>query len=452
MKTQDPPLPAIPKTVAFIGTGNMGLPLIEKLAAAGYTLRLYDKFQTNKEKLSGPTISWWDTPREACIGVDTAITCLPLPHHVLENMSGPDGALASLGDRTTWIDTSTTDYHNTCRIARDAAKQGVLSLEAPVSNLSHMGVDFANVCFYVGGDASAYRVNRKLIDTMGRKSFYVGEIGMGQTVKLFTNLLFYTAMVGWGDVLVLARHHGIPLKWFWNRIRASHGNCFVTDQLTPFVFGGSYDRSCTLEITVKDTSLVVDLAEELGCPSPIGKVVRERYSETEAVFDSQDNHVLVIQLAERDANTRLQIERFTAPSPYGQNPRYVHSQTMINDEYGRTKPFIEQKYYDAPKVSEPRLQGVADALISFMALLNYRILQETRTLAHRKGLSHDLITEVVRWSCGPSWVGDNEANFVPDETVLNEIRALADGVTVSSIKKLCAVLGAPQQADVIPAQ
>ena len=80
------------------------------------------------------------------------ITCLPLPKHVRETMLGSDGALAALGRGAVWIDTSTTDYHNTLDIARMAALRDVMSLEAPVSNLSHMGVDFNNVCFYVGGE------------------------------------------------------------------------------------------------------------------------------------------------------------------------------------------------------------------------------------------------------------------------------------------------------------
>jgi 3-hydroxyisobutyrate dehydrogenase len=55
-----------------------------------------------------------------------------------------------------WVDTSTTDYHNTLRIAEEAKEKGVLSLESPVSNLSHMGADFGNTSIYVGGDKKAY--------------------------------------------------------------------------------------------------------------------------------------------------------------------------------------------------------------------------------------------------------------------------------------------------------
>ncbi|MER9196905.1 NAD(P)-binding domain-containing protein [Mesorhizobium australicum] len=74
-----------------------------------------------------------------------------------------------------WIDTSTTDYHNTSEIARRAAAIGVYSLEAPVSNLSHMGVDFANVSFFVGGPSEVYMRSEVLLPTMGAVSFHVGD-------------------------------------------------------------------------------------------------------------------------------------------------------------------------------------------------------------------------------------------------------------------------------------
>ena len=72
------------------------------------------------------------------MGSDVVITCLPLPHHVYENMVGPDGALEGMKKDSIWIDTSTTDYHNTLKIEALGIAKGVISLEAPVSNLSHL--------------------------------------------------------------------------------------------------------------------------------------------------------------------------------------------------------------------------------------------------------------------------------------------------------------------------
>ncbi len=432
-----------PETISFIGTGNMGLPLIRKLLDGGYKLRLYDKFNNNYELLEHPNAIFCASPKAASQGVETVITCLPLPVDVYENMMGGMGALAGMQPGSTWIDTSTTDYHNTLRIAEAARRGGISSLEAPVSNLSHMGVDFANVCFYVGGGQTAYEANRKVIETMGRKSFYVGEIGMGQTVKLFTNLLFYTALPVWGDALIIAKSHGVPLKWLWNRARKSNCGCFVVDQLTPFMLDGSYDSSCTLEIAVKDTELVCDLGIELDVPMPVGQVIRDRYAEAGRSFDHQENHVIVVQLSELANAVSVQINGFTAPSPYGRNKSYIRSSEMVFDHYGRSKPFLHESFYHDDRVAGPEDQQIADILIDFLALVNFRILKETRKLAYEKGLSNQLITEVVRWSCGPSWVGDHEETFQPKFDSVDEVMRLAGSLKLPTIQKIADITGSP---------
>ena len=414
--------------VSFIGTGNMGIPLIFKLLDKGYQVQVYDKYKETSQTVLAAGAVWGDRPREAAQGCDVVVTCLPLPHHVLENMIGDDGGLAGMHRGAIWIDSSTTDYHNTLHIAGVAAQHGVYSLEAPVSNLSHMGVDFANVSFYVGGDKAGYDLCEDVLNTMGRISFYVGEIGEGQTVKLFTNLLFYTGMVVWGEVLMIAKYLGIPLHWMWDYAKASRGDCFVTDQCTPFIFDGSYDRSCTLEITVKDTSLTVALADELHVPLPIGRIVERRYRQAGEAYGAYDNHIIVTKLIEEDNHTDLRVPGFTAPSPYGADPDYRHPEGVIEDEYGRIKPLLSERYRSPSYELDAELVDAAHSLMEFMAYVNYCILHESCNLGRKMGLGEDRLCDVVRWSCGPSWVADHGDTYQPEPWVLTRVAELGKGV------------------------
>lgn len=87
-----------------------------------------------------------------------------------------------------FIDLSTTDYHNTLQLEKVLLEKGVNSLEAPVSNLSHLGIEFANASIYVGGDVELYERVKKYLDMMARISFHVAEIGKAQSAKLLTNI------------------------------------------------------------------------------------------------------------------------------------------------------------------------------------------------------------------------------------------------------------------------
>ncbi|PWJ86886.1 3-hydroxyisobutyrate dehydrogenase [Mesorhizobium loti] len=296
--------------------------MIAKLLEAGYPVDVYDIKPAASKDVVEKGARWHDAPRDAARDCEIVITCLPLPHDVFDNMTGEQGVLAGVVPGGVWIDTSTTDYHNTIEIARRAAAIGVDSLEAPVSNLSHMGVDFANVSFFVGGPLEAYVRCETVLQIMGAVSFHVGNIGQGQAVKLLTNLLFYTAAVASGHALCRSVREGIPAQQAWREFVGSSANSVAVEQFAPFLLDGSYDRSCALEITVKDMGLTVQLADELRVGLPIGRAVEKRYSEAGRKFNRYDSHLRVVELAEAVFGVRLQVPGYRAPSKYGANPAY----------------------------------------------------------------------------------------------------------------------------------
>jgi len=415
--------------IAYIGTGAMGKQHIYKLLKDGYEVQVYDKYPEAAKTVIEKGAVWKDSPKEAAKGADLVITNLPLPHHVLENMLGETGAVEGMRPGATWMDFSTTDYHNTQHIAGEAAKKGIFSLESPVSNLSHMGVDFCNASFYVSGDREGYDMSKEALDSMGKISFFVSNtIGEAQTVKLLTNLLFYTAMVTVGEALMICKVNHIPLLWLWDFMRASQGNSFVTEQVTPFIFDGSYDYSCSLEITVKDTDLTVKLADELNVPLPLGRIVEERYREAGQKYDARDNHVKVTKLIEEDNNLDLRVPGFTAPSPYGLDRSYVHSEKRVMDSFGRIKPLPYQLEYAFPEpLQDEKLMDIAQSLTDFMAYINYLSLGEANQLGKNMGLTDELLVDVIRWSCGTSWVFDNIDTYQPNPEIVEKIKSFDFG-------------------------
>ncbi|NET01942.1 MAG: NAD(P)-dependent oxidoreductase [Sphaerospermopsis sp. SIO1G1] len=432
------------KRIAYIGTGSMGKPMIFKLLKAGYPVQVYDKYPEAAKTVIAAGAVWYNSPKEVAENADIVVTNLPLPHHVTENMLGEKGALAGMKPGSTWIDFSTTDYHNTQNIAKEAKKKGVYSLECPVSNLSHMGVDFANISFYASGDKPGYDLCEKALENMGKISFFVSNrIGEAQTVKLLTNLLFYTGMVVVGEVLAIAKTQGIPLIWMWDFIKPSRGNSFVSEQVTPFIFDGSYDYSCSLEITVKDTDLTVKLADELNVPLPLGRIIEARYRQSGEKYNAHDNHVMVTKLIEEENNFDLRVPGFIASSPYGLNRSYVHSPERVTDSFGRIKPLPYQLTYERPQQKlDAKLEKIAQDLTDFMAYVNYAILQESYMLGKNMGLTKDLLVDVIRWSCGTSWVFDNEDTYQPDSSIVTKIRQYDFGkkVKIPTITKLISVL------------
>jgi 3-hydroxyisobutyrate dehydrogenase-like beta-hydroxyacid dehydrogenase len=408
-------------SIGFIGAGNMGRPFVRALLQRGFAVTVHDHDPACESWVRSHGAKWAHSPALTATNCKILITCLPLPSHVREMMID-HGALAALPAGAVWIDTSTTDYHNTLDIARIATHRGVMSLEAPVSNLSHMGVDFNNVCFYVGGSTAAYHIARPVLDAMGQYNFHVGAIGQGQSVKLLTNLLFYCAALAWGELLLVAQSHGLDLRWFWSVAKESRANCFVVDQVTPMLLDGSYDHSCTLEITVKDMALTIALADELGVAMPLGRRVEARYRQAGDCYPARANHLKVVELMETENDRRLLIDDFTAPSPYGADRTYRHPGTYVTDSRGRLKPSLPERYQY--ELSHPACGGYADCLLEVMAQTNHTILEEALQLGRAMGLAPSLLQQVVSRSCGASWVDDHLDGFTPNQALMRDFPGL----------------------------
>lgn len=165
-----------------------------------------------------------DTARECARGAAVICTCLPLLKHVYEQMVGDDGTMQGMARGSTWVDTSTMDYHNTLRIAAIAKEKGCSSLKAPVSSLSHMGINFCNASYLVGGDKRGWDVCQGFFKETGKISFYIGAIRMRKSAKLLTNDSFYTAVIYLVEMCALVQEAGVPLHWFWDYIKERRAN------------------------------------------------------------------------------------------------------------------------------------------------------------------------------------------------------------------------------------
>jgi 3-hydroxyisobutyrate dehydrogenase len=420
--------------VGFIGTGSMGRPMIHELLKKGFTVTVFDKYKSAAESVIAAGAIWADTPKACAEGNPIVITCLPLPEDVLENMFGATGAIEGMSAKSVWIDTSTTDYHNTLKIAERAQSKGIYCLEGPVSNLSHMGVDFANSSIYCAGDREGYDMAQEVLDTITKISFYVGDIGTAQTTKLLTNLLFYGPVSISGDCFAIAQSAGIPNYWMWEFGRESKGNSVACEQFMPMLLDGSYDSSCTLEIGVKDMSLTVSLADELGVKLDLGRVVNERYDVAGKIYDQQCGHLKISKLTEDANDIQIRIPNFIGPSKYGINKSYVRNEELVVDHIGRVKPKLPESYKAPAFTPSTEQLALANTLVDFMEYTNARFVGEAYALGLAIGVDRDLITDMIRWSVGTCWVFENYEGYQINENAVDAMSSVETSLHMPFIK------------------
>lgn len=139
--------------VGFIGTGQMGRPMAERLLAAGFALTVHDRRPEAARRLLAQGARWADTP--AAAGAERVITMLPSSAEVEAVILGPDGVLERLAHGAIVLDMSSADPASTRRLAERVAERGGIMLDAPVSG-GVKGAREGRLAIMVGGPLEAF--------------------------------------------------------------------------------------------------------------------------------------------------------------------------------------------------------------------------------------------------------------------------------------------------------
>ncbi|MBP1849553.1 3-hydroxyisobutyrate dehydrogenase [Rhizobium halophytocola] len=259
--------------VAFIGLGNMGLPMASNLAAAGHTVRVYDTVAEAIVKAVAAGMQPSSSAAKAVSGADFIITMLP---------NGPI-ALAVLAEilpsamrGAVVIDCSTIDVASAREAHRIAGEAGLLPLDAPVSGGTG-GAAAGTLTFMVGGAKDAFDKALPLFEVMGGKTVHCGDGGSGQAAKICNNMLLGISMIGACEAFSLAEKLGLSAQAAFDVISTSSGSCWSVNTYCPVPGVGpkspadnDYKPGFAAELMAKDLGLSQEAAANAGHATPLG--------------------------------------------------------------------------------------------------------------------------------------------------------------------------------------
>ena len=298
--------------VCFVGVGRLGGHLAASLVRNGYAVTVHDVDRAAARRLEDAGAEWADSPAAAAArGADVAVTCLPSPGAVAAVVEGEDGVLATMAPGATWIDMSTNDRRELLRLAEVASAQGVNTLEAPLTGGVHLAAT-RDITMFVGGDETVVDAQRPLLEAMCGRIFHVGPLGSATDLKLITNMLAFVHLVACGEALMLAQRAGLDLALAFDAIRASSGNSFVHETESQVILSGSYDIGFTVDLALKDLSLVLELGDEAGVPLGLARYVRERFVEARERYGGSAWSPMVVKLLEDELGVELRAPGFPA--------------------------------------------------------------------------------------------------------------------------------------------
>lgn len=245
--------------VAVLGLGIMGAAMARNIAAAGLTLRVWNRSPERAAPLTEvATVA--GTPAEAVEGADVVVTMLYDGPAVEETM---EAARDGLRPGTVWLQTSTVGVAHTDRLRELATALDVVLVDAPVLGTRKPAEDGALVVL-ASGPEEARSVVEPVLDAVGSRTMWLGAAGAGARLKLVANAWVLTVLEGVADSMALARDLGLDPRLFLDAVGGGaldapyvqlKGNAMLEDSLEPaFPLAGA----------LKDAGLVLDAAEAAG--------------------------------------------------------------------------------------------------------------------------------------------------------------------------------------------
>ncbi len=266
--------------VAFIGLGNMGLPMALNLVRAGHQVTGFDLAPGAHEAALAGGLAWAASAVDCVREAHAVVTMLPAGKHVRAVWGE---ILDALQPGALLIDSSTIDVESARAVHELASAKGLLSLDAPVSGGTG-GASAGTLTFMCGGTAEAFAAGKPVLEAMGKRIVHCGGAGAGQAAKVCNNMILGATMVATCEAFVLAEKIGLDHQALFDVVSTSSGQSWSTTAYCPVPgpvptspANNGYKPGFAAALMLKDLLLSQEAAASAGAVTPMGAAAAGLY-------------------------------------------------------------------------------------------------------------------------------------------------------------------------------
>jgi 3-hydroxyisobutyrate dehydrogenase-like beta-hydroxyacid dehydrogenase len=263
--------------IGFIGLGNMGGPMAQNLMKAGHALVVHDTRSEMMKPHLERGAKGADSPRGAAQGAELILTSLPGPPEVEAVALGEHGIIRGAAQGAIYADLSTGSPRVMRKIHAAFRAKGMHVLDAPVSG-GVWGAQRGTLQIMVGGDEALFNQVKPVLEAMGDKVGYMGEIGCGTIAKLAHNMIGICTRQVVAEAFTLGVKAGVRPEALLAAVKGgAFGQGLLLTQVLPeIVFKGDFDTvRFALRLARKDLGLATELAREYNVPMEMAALAEQ---------------------------------------------------------------------------------------------------------------------------------------------------------------------------------
>ena len=267
--------------LAFCGLGLMGEPMVQRLLAAGHTVKVWNRTPAKAQALIALGAQWCDTAADAASDVDGVFICLLNKDAVEQVVFGPEGIVHARHLR--WL----VDHSSVPPEQTRAWSQRLLAasqadwLDAPVSG-GVAGVQAGSLAVMVGGPASPLESASQAMSAYASNITHMGDSGAGQATKLCNQTIVASTVAAIAEAVGLAHRNGIDLNQLAKALQGGWADSKPLQVFVPRMVTPSQPSIGALSTMLKDVDTVMQVAQCSGAPMPVMATVQQQLRAAQA--------------------------------------------------------------------------------------------------------------------------------------------------------------------------
>ncbi len=283
--------------IGFLGLGNMGTGMAQRLAAAGHEVVAYNRTRAKAEALRGAGIQVADTPRVAAQGADAVFSMLGDDAASRALWLGDDGALAAhMRPGAFVIECSTLSYDWVVELGQQVKAQGLRYIDCPVTGLPDAAAG-GQLVLLVGAQDADLTAATLLLAPLNKEIIHFGAVGTGTIYKLMVNLIGAIQIASIAEGMVMAKQGGLDLEKVAYALGIGQAAAPQVMRSVKRFIADDHDKDIVFsgQLRLKDASYGVELAHALGIDPKFGQMAVDAYTRLGQLGLDQHNETAVIK-------------------------------------------------------------------------------------------------------------------------------------------------------------
>lgn len=267
-----------PLRIGFAGIGLMGLPMCNRLLAAGHSLCVWNRNPEKTKPLLQQGAVLAATPADLAQQADIIFLCLYDADAVSEVVFGEQGLSSAAIENRVIVDHSSIAPQKTRSFAAALPKTWQW-LDAPVSGGTG-GAASGTLAVMVGGPRHALEQVVPFMQSYAKQITHMGDVGAGQVTKL-CNQTIVTATIGAiAEAISLAQDAGVDASKLSSALAGGWADSVLLQIFVDRMHDLPIEPTATIQTMLKDLNTIAVLALEQGTAMPISHATQQIYQLT----------------------------------------------------------------------------------------------------------------------------------------------------------------------------